>query len=91
MIGTIEIFELSSGRLVFSDGYAPVAQPRDLMGQADYIVVRRFGPQFIPRSAICVFSLNEFYHWHLQGFAPHESFTDISRSDLGFLIGIDLQ
>lgn len=90
MIGTVEIFELSTGRLVFTDGFAPVAQPASLMEPADYIVVRRFGPMFIPRSAILAFSLNEFLHWHFQGFAIHEAFTDISRRDIAFLIGMEI-
>lgn len=85
MKGTVEIFECTSGRLVFSDGYALAVQPAKLMEQADYIVIRRYGPSHVPMARICTFSLNEFYHWHLQGFRPSEAFTDISPADMLFL------
>lgn len=85
MIGTVEVFDVTTGQLVFSDGFAAVAQPKKLMEQADYIVVRRYGPQHIPRVKIVTMSLNEFFHWHLQGFNAQEAFTDISPSDMLFL------
>lgn len=85
MRGTVEIFECATGRLVFSDGYAVTVQPQELLEQADYIVIRRYGPQHVPQGKICAFSLNEFLHWHMQGFPPHEAFSDISSKDLMFL------
>jgi hypothetical protein len=90
MHGTIEVWELASRLLVYSDGYAPTVQPAAPNTAVDYIVVRRYGPRTVPRAAILTFILNEFLHWHLQSTPSTEAFTDISSEELHFLQGSTL-
>lgn len=90
MFGTIEIFDLrADGQLVYSSGNAPRAKASDSSAPGDYLVVRRYGPQFVPRAQICVFILSEFLLWHCAGFAWHEAFSEISHRDHQFLTGDD--
>ena len=90
MFGTIEIFDLrADGQLVYSSGNAPRAKASDSSAPGDYLVVRRYGPNSVPRGQICSFILDEFFLWHLSGFSWHEAFSEISHRDHLFITGQD--
>lgn len=91
MIGTIEIFDLVDfGQLIYSSGNAPKTKPQFAHEAHDYIVVRRYGPKFVPRAQICTFILDEFLLWHESNFPWHEAFSEISARDHHFISGLDI-
>ena len=90
MFGTIEIFDLAlNGALVYTSGNALRLKPLHAHETHDYLVVRRYGPNSVPRVQICSFILDEFFLWHLSGFSWHEAFSEISHRDHLFITGQD--
>lgn len=85
MIGTLELFDLRSSRLVYSTGRGIVGNSLPLDEQRDFLVIRRRDRDFTPRARICSFSLAEFLRWQLDGLALFESFSDLSRAESEFL------
>lgn len=85
MIGSIELFDLRTSRLVFSTGRGVLSNDLPLDESRDFLVIRRRERDFIPRARICAFSLAEFLSWQLDGLALFESFSDLSRAESEFL------
>lgn len=85
MIGSIELFDLRTSRLVFSPGRGLVRSAIPLDEPRDFIVIRRRERDFVPRARICSFSLAEFLRWQLEGLSLFESFSELSRSESEFL------
>ena len=86
MIGTCEVFDLRSGRLIFSDARGLIAgQVFDLDQPRDLVMVRRISRDFIPRAMIVSFTLNELLSYRVHGLSLAESFSDLSASEIRFL------
>lgn len=85
MIGSIEVFDLLTSRLVYSTGRGVLENSLLLSEQRDFIVIRRRDRDFIPRSRICAFSLAELLRWQLEELSLFESFSDLSRTEREFL------
>jgi hypothetical protein len=85
MIGSLELFDLRSSRLVYSTGRGVLSHEIPLAESRDWIVVRRRERDFTPRSRICAFSLAEFFRWQFDDQALFESFSELSRAESEFL------
>jgi len=85
VIGSIELFDLRSSRLVYSTGRGVCVNDISLDDPRDWVVVRRRERDFTPRARICSFSLAEFLRWQLDGQALFESFSELTRSESEFL------
>ena len=82
MIGTIEIFELSTGNLVYSDGFAARMRPIVSSEFVGYIVIRRLGPKIVPHAVVMGLIFDELLDWLTD---DNQSTFDISTADLNFL------
>lgn len=85
MIGSIELFDLLTSRLVYSTGRGVIGNSLPLDEPRDFFVIRRRDRDFIPRARICTFSLAEFLRWQLDDLSLFESFSDLSRTESEFL------
>ena len=85
MIGSIELFDLRTSRLVYSTGRGILASGLPLDESRDFLVIRRRERDFTPRARICSFSLAEFFRWQLEDLSLFESFSDLSRAESEFL------
>lgn len=85
MIGSLELFDLLSSRLVYSTGRGVVPNGLPLDAPRDFLVIRRRDRDFTPRARICSFSLAEFLRWQLEELSLFESFSELSRLESEFL------
>lgn len=85
MIGSIELFDMLSSRLVYSTGRGLLRNEIPADDIRDFLVIRRRDRDFTPRARICSFSLAEFLRWQLEDLSLFESFSDLSRSESEFL------
>lgn len=85
MNGSLELFDLLTTRLIYSTARGRLPHDLPLAEPRDFIIVRRRDRDFIPRSRICCFSLNEFFRWADEGLSIFESFSELSRLEAEFL------
>lgn len=86
--GTLQLFEFPSGELVFSypalrSGHPAPSAPFD---PRDYLALRAYGARRAPRVRIISLRLIELLAVVHEHRSPLESFSDISRDDLDFLL-----
>lgn len=86
--GTLQLFEFPSGELIFSwpalrAGHPTPSAPFDAR---DYLALRAYGARRSPRIRIISLRLIELLAVVHEAASPLESFTDLSRDDINFLL-----
>ena len=84
--GTIDIYDLATGYLVFSNQKRTRVTPSHIDTERDYLIVRHLAPDQIARCRIIPMPLTEFFGWYYSGLSYFEAFSDMPTRDFNFIL-----
>lgn len=86
MTGTCQVFDLATKMLVYADGPAKRAKPRDGDKPKDFIVIRYVHRTLPPRVRIMTFALYDFLLFQEEGRPINEHLSYLNSSEQTFLL-----